>query len=128
MDGRDGEEAFRFRLFEAVQDLRQSHPRIDQDDDGPCLEGREDERHELDAKPHHEHESRERGDAHRLQAAGQTVAFVVELLKRHMRIGKPTRRVTARRKNDGPLVRITFRDLAEPSRDVVGVGHSTRSI
>ncbi len=128
VDGRDGKEAFRVRLFEAVQDLRESHPRIDQDDDGPRLEGREDERYELDTKPHHQHEPRERDDAHRLQAAGQAVAFAVELLKRQVRIGKPTHRVTARRKNDGPLMRRTLCDLAEPPRDVVGVGHSMRSI
>ena len=105
MDGRDGKEAFRFRLFEAVQHLRESHSRVDQNDDGPRLERREDERHELDAKPHHEHEPRERGHTDRLQAAGQAVAFAVELLKRQMRIGKPTRRVAARRKDDGPLMR-----------------------
>jgi hypothetical protein len=115
---RNADERSRLSLAQALAEIAHSHARIDQDRHRSDLEESEGQGKEFKARLHHQHSAHTPADADLLQAAGENVAFVVQLAKREMGVADPTLAIAALRKDDGQGVRLPPGHLLQVGGDV----------
>ena len=79
LNDRNRHEPFRLGLGQAADEVPPAHARIDQDGHGPGLEQPENQRDEIDPRPHQQDQPRPGDNAQLAESPGDPVAILVEL-------------------------------------------------